>query len=122
MFQFQLAYHWFHLPEFTLLFVLSDNICSMDKSKAIALVFPHLSAASDTVDHSLLLYRLMHSLFCCYTESLCCLPYSLYLYGIYLCATVEATDALNPFVLQHVYRFRCKFYRKTNEKVPVVRH
>ena len=55
---FQSAYRKFHSTETALLAVHNDIMCSMDMGKVTALVLLDLSAAFDTVDHSLLLHRL----------------------------------------------------------------
>src|SRR5688572_23887725 len=55
---FQSAYRRFHSTESALLAVHNDIICSMDGGKVTALVLLDLSAAFDTVDHSILLHRL----------------------------------------------------------------
>jgi hypothetical protein len=55
---FQSAYRRFHSTESALLTVHNDIICSMDGGKVTALVLLDLSAAFDTVDHSILLHRL----------------------------------------------------------------
>ena len=55
---FQSAYRKFHSTESALLTVHNDIICSMDGGKVTALVLLDLSAAFDTVDHSILLHRL----------------------------------------------------------------
>jgi len=55
---FQSAYRKFHSVETTLLKIQNDLLLSLDKKKVSALVLLDLSAAFDTVDHSLLLSRL----------------------------------------------------------------
>lgn len=54
----QSAYKKFHSTETALLKIQSDILCAMDKGKVTALVLLDLSAAFDTIDHSILLVRL----------------------------------------------------------------
>src|ERR1043165_4298306 len=55
---FQSAYRRFNSTESALLTVHNDFICSMDGGKVTALVLFDLSAAFDSVDHSILLHCL----------------------------------------------------------------
>ena len=55
---FQFAYRAHHSAETALLRVYNDIAMSIDNQKSVVLVLLDLSAASDTVDHSLLLARL----------------------------------------------------------------
>ena len=55
---FQSAYTKFHSTETTLLSVHDDLIQAMDKQKVTGLTLLDLSAAFDTIDHSILLHRL----------------------------------------------------------------
>jgi exonuclease III len=55
---FQSAYRKFHSTETALLTVHNDILVAMDKGKVTALVMLDLSAAFDTVDHSILIQRL----------------------------------------------------------------
>ena len=54
----QSAYRSFHRTETALLKVQSDILLRMYSQKVILLVLPHLSAAFDTIDHSILLETL----------------------------------------------------------------
>ena len=54
----QSAYKKFHSTETALLKIQSDILSAMDKGKVTALVLLDLSAAFDTIDHSILLNRL----------------------------------------------------------------
>ena len=56
--QYQSAYRKFHSNETALLKIHSDFLSSMDTSKVSALTLLDLSAASDTIDHTILLIRL----------------------------------------------------------------
>ena len=56
--QHQSAYKKFHSTETTLLKSHSDILASMDASKVTALTLLDLSAAFDTIDHTILLSRL----------------------------------------------------------------
>ena len=56
--QYQSAYRKFHSSETTLLKIHSDILASMDASKVRALTLVDLSAAFDTIDHTILLSRL----------------------------------------------------------------
>ena len=55
---FQSAYRKFHSVETTLLKIHNDLLLSLENKKVSALVLLDMSAAFDTVDHSLLLSRL----------------------------------------------------------------
>ena len=55
---FQSAYRAHHSTETALLRVYNDIAMSIDNQKSVVLVLLDLSAAFDTVDHSLLLARL----------------------------------------------------------------
>ena len=59
---FQSAYRKFHSVETTLLKIHSDLLLAIDKQQVSALVLLDLSAASDTIDHEILLTRLSFSL------------------------------------------------------------
>ena len=52
------AYKRFHSTETALLKIHNDIICNMDNGKVTALTLLDLSAAFDTIDHSILLERL----------------------------------------------------------------
>ena len=56
----QSAYRVFHSTETALLKIQNDIATSMDKGAAIGLVLLHLSAAFDTIDHSILFSCLQH--------------------------------------------------------------
>ena len=56
--QVQSAYKRFHSTETALLKIHNDIICNMDNGKVTALTLLDLSAAFDTIDHSILLERL----------------------------------------------------------------
>ena len=56
--QYQSAYRKFHSIETALLKIHSDILASMDASKVTALTLLDLSAAFDTIDHTILLRRL----------------------------------------------------------------
>src|SRR6266536_5425008 len=57
-FSFQSAYRRFHFTETALLRIHNDLLHAMDSKKFTALVLLDLSAAFDTIDHSILLHRL----------------------------------------------------------------
>ena len=56
--KFQSAYRQFHLTETALTAVLNETLMALDQRKAVFLVLLDLSAAFNTVDHSILLKRL----------------------------------------------------------------
>ena len=56
--QYQSAYRKFHSTETALLKIHSDILASMDAGNVIALTLLNLSAAFDTIDHTILLSRL----------------------------------------------------------------
>ena len=55
---FQSAYTSFRSTETALLKVQSDILCALDRNESVILVLLDLSAAFDTVDHTLLMTRL----------------------------------------------------------------
>ena len=59
MSKFQIAYHRFHSCETVLLRVQNDIFVSLDAGRSTALLLD-LSAAFDTIDHNILLYRLQY--------------------------------------------------------------
>ena len=56
----QSAYHKHHSTETALLCVQNDIVQAIDGKKSVILVLLDLSAAFDTIDHSVLFYRLTH--------------------------------------------------------------
>ena len=59
MSEYQSAYHKFNSSETALLRIQNDNLVSLDSDHFTALLLDH-SAAFDTIDHNILLYRLKH--------------------------------------------------------------
>ena len=55
---FQSAYKNFHSTETALVRVQNDTLCAIDNNESVTLLLLDLSAAFDTVDHSILLSRL----------------------------------------------------------------
>ena len=66
---FQSAYTKFHSTETTLVAVHDELIQAMDKQKVTGLALLDLSAAFDTIDHSILLHRLYIYLVWCRRQS-----------------------------------------------------
>ena len=58
---FQSAYKNFHFTETALGRVQNDILCAIDNNESVILILLDLSAAFDTVDHSMLLSRLRES-------------------------------------------------------------
>ena len=58
----QSAYLKFHSSETALLYVQNDILASLDAGHSTALLLLDLSAAFDTIDHSILTHRLQHAL------------------------------------------------------------
>ena len=56
----QSAYRKFHSSETALLYVQNDILASLDAGYSTALLLLDLSAAFDTIDHSILTHRLQH--------------------------------------------------------------
>ena len=56
---FQSAYKNFHSTETALVRVQNDILCAIDNNDSVILLLLDLSAAFDTVDHSILLSRLL---------------------------------------------------------------
>ena len=57
---FQSPYRMFRSTETTLLSIHNDLILAMDRGEVTSLILLDLSAAFDTVEHSILLHRLQH--------------------------------------------------------------
>ena len=57
---FQSAYRIFHSSETTILRIHNDPILAMDRGEVTSLIYLDLSAAFDTVEHSILLIRLQN--------------------------------------------------------------
>ena len=60
LFKLQSAYRKFHSSETALLYVQNDIFASLDAGHSTALLLLDLSAAFDTIDHSILIHRLQH--------------------------------------------------------------
>lgn len=58
--KFQSAYRMFHSTETAMLRVTNDILCDIDSGREVVLVLLDLSAAFDTIDHTILLERLQH--------------------------------------------------------------
>ena len=56
----QSAYRKFHSSETALLYVQNDILASLDAGHSTALLLLNLSAAFDSIDHSILTHRLQH--------------------------------------------------------------
>ena len=56
----QSAYRKFNFSETALLYAQNEILASLDADHCIALLLLDLSAAFDTIDHSILTYRIQH--------------------------------------------------------------
>ena len=85
----------FHSTETTLLGIHNDLILAMDRGEVTSLILLDLSAAFDTVDHSILLHRLQH-----------CLVFKVLLltgFHLYLTSRSQAVSIQIPLHLSQIF-------------------
>ena len=94
--KFQSAYRQFHSTETAVNKILNDLLLAADQGQVSALCLLDLTAAFDTVDHSLLLTRLQR----CFGVEGCCLDwFSSYLSGRSYCVVVDGVSSKVIYII-----------------------